>query len=377
MSSENGQIPFPGAVDNQGEVSFSIYAPGKKSVHLIGDFNNWDAKADPMKEIADGYWFVTKKLIQGSFAYQFLIDEHLAVCDPYSRYIEPEFQDQPRKAIVRPLEQPYQWQNDNWDRHKFEDLLISEVHIADFTPQRDFREAVERLDYLCDLGINCIELMPIFGVDVNKGWGYTPTYLFAPNEDYGTANELKWLIDEAHGKGIAVILDMVLAHTGHKHPFNRMYDYEQSPWYGTSPNGGNEYGLPQFDYSKQATRDFAKDVLSYWLNEYHVDGFRFDYVRSMGVTEEGYGIPTLVWASRLAKENSYLIAEHLPEDPQGMINAGFDGAWHIRFSFAMKALLCENENNGYSWDNFEDAVKVLLAENEGYGAKPQAMVELS
>ena len=374
MSNQAHPLPPPGAVDRDGVVGFTLYAPGKASVHLIGDFNDWKHDADRMNQVADGLWTVQKDLPRGTFAYQFLIDGELAVCDPYARYVEEEPGDRPRKAIVKPRLEPYTWLHDQWSRPRFQDLLIYEMHIADFTPQRDFREAVERLGHVSDVGMNAIELMPIFGVHENKGWGYTPTYLFAPNEDYGTPDELRWLIDEAHGKGMAVILDMVLAHTGEKHPFNQMYPYDQSPWYGQGPMGGNEYGLPQLDYSKPATRSFVKDVLEYWLNEYHVDGFRFDYVKSIGVTPEGYGVPTLAWAARQARKDVYVIGEHLPEDPGLMLMADMDGAWHVRFSYAMKALLCQREIGGYTWDDFEGAVRTLDPDHEGYGERPTCMV---
>jgi 1,4-alpha-glucan branching enzyme len=374
MSDPQHELPAPGAVDRDGVVGFTLYAPGKASVHLIGDFNDWKHDADPMNQVADGLWTVQKELPRGAFAYQFLVDEDLVICDPYARFVEEDAGDRPRKAVVKPKQDPYQWQHDSWQHPRFEDLLIYEMHIADFTPQRDFREAVDRLGYVSDLGMNAIELMPVFGVHENKGWGYTPTYLFAPNEDYGTPDELRWLIDEAHGKGLAVILDMVLAHTGEKHPFNQMYPYDQSPWYGQGPNGGNEYGLPQLDYSKPATRAFVKDVLEHWLKDYHVDGFRFDYVKSIGVTSEGYGVPTLAWAARQTRADAYLIGEHLPEDPGLMMSADMNAAWHVRFSYAIKALLCQREVGGYTWDDFEAAIRVLDPGHEGYGDRPTCML---
>ena len=368
------EFPFPGAIDCGDHVTFALYAPGKKSVHLIGDFNDWQADANPMEQVNGGLWSTKLELPRGAFAYQYLIDGELVVCDPYARFVEEDPGDRPRKAIVKPGQDPFEWKHDSWQRPRFQDLRIYEMHIADFTPQRDFREAVERLGYVSDLGMNAIELMPVFGVHENKGWGYTPSYVFAPNEDFGTPDELRWLIDEAHGKGLAVILDMVLAHTGEQHPFNQMYPYEQSPWYGQGPNGGNEYGLPQLDYSKPATRDFVRDVLDYWLREFHVDGFRFDYIKSIGVTSEGYGIPTLAWAARQTRPDVYLIGEHLPEDPGAMISADMDGAWHIRFSYAIKALLCRREIGGYDGEDFERCVRTLDPASEGYGDRPTCMV---
>lgn len=356
-------------------VTFALPAPGKASVELIGDFNDWQRGVDPLHEVEAGLWVIEKELPRGAFAYRYVIDGQLEIADPHAHHVRQPPGDAPHESIVKPGQPPYPWQHDNWVRPAFSDLHIYEMHIADFTPQRSFREAIDRLDHVRDLGMNAIELMPVFGVHETKGWGYTPSYLMAVNEDYGDPDDFKWLVDEAHGKGLAVILDIVLAHTGHEHPFNQMYPYEQSPWYGEGPAGGNMYGLPQFDYAKPATRAFVERVLRHWLEDFHVDGFRFDYTSSIGVTEEGYGVPTLAWAGRQVRSDTYLIAEHLPEDPGLILHADMDGAWHARFSHAIKALMCEREVHGYRFDEFEKAMGALLdPAHEGYGDRPSAMV---
>ena len=108
MSNQQHQLPPPGAVEKDGMVSFTLYAPGKKSVHLIGDFNDWKHDADLMNQIADGLWTVQKELPRGAFAYQFVIDGDLVICDPYARYVEEDPGDRPRKAIVKPRQDPYE-----------------------------------------------------------------------------------------------------------------------------------------------------------------------------------------------------------------------------------------------------------------------------
>jgi 1,4-alpha-glucan branching enzyme len=368
------ELPFPGAVDHGGHVTFTLYLPRKQSVHVIGDFNDWRPDADPLREIAEGLWSFERELPRGTFSYQFLVDQHQIICDPYARYVERDPGEGPQRAIVKPREDPYLWKHDSWGRPRFQDLLIYELHVADFTPQRDLREAATRLEYVRDLGVNAIELMPVFSVHEHAGWGYTPTYLFACNEDYGTPNDLRWLIDEAHGRDIAVILDIVLAHTGQDHPFNQLYSYDESPWYGEGPAGGHEFALPQLDYSKPATRRFAKDVLEYWLNDFHVDGFRFDYIKSIGVTRDGHGISTLVAAARAVREDVFLIGEHVPENAQLMLDCGLDGAWHVRFCHALRALLTERDVFDNRPHEFERVIQVLDPQHEGYGQKPSCMV---
>lgn len=369
------RLPFPGAVDHEGKVTFTLFAPGKYSVNLIGDFNDWNLHADPMVEISPGLWSLERELPRGTFAYQFLIDGQLVICDPYARYVQDEPGPGPTRALVKPRESPYAWRHDDWARPAFKDLQIYELHIADFTAHRSFDGARKRLNYVRDLGLNAIELMPVFGVREDPGWGYAPVHLFAPNKNYGTPNELRALIDEAHGLGLAVILDMVLAHTGPDHVFNRMYPFDQSPWYGIMGEP-NEFGLPQFDYRKEPARWFVRDVLEYWLNDYHIDGFRFDYLKIVGVSEDGkHGIPTLGWAARQARPDAYLIGELLPEDPQAIRRSGLDGSWHAYLSYALKALLCRCEKYGYDYHTgFVKCVSTLDPHQSGYGDNPLMMV---
>ncbi|MFP4055128.1 MAG: alpha-amylase family glycosyl hydrolase [Phycisphaerae bacterium] len=370
-------LPFPGAMqDRHGKIHFAVYAPGKDSVHLIGDFNDFDRQADPLEQVSDqGLWTVSKQLPEGDHAYQYVIDGDLVICDPYARRVDHPSDGGVARAIAEVGATPYEWHHDGEDRPGREDLIVYEINLPDFTPGGGFRDAVDKLDYLAELGVNCIELMPVFGVEEHDKWGYTPTLLFAPNQEYGRPEELKWLVDESHRRGISVVLDIVLTHTGREHPFNRMYDYDDSPWYGQGPvQEDNEYGLPQLDYCKPAARCFAGDVIEYWMEEYHVDGFRFDYLKNVGISEDGHGIPTLVEEARRVRANVLLIGEHLPEAPEMMIDTDLDACWHARFSHAMKALLTESEVMGYDWGDFEHCVNVLDAEQEGYGDRPGFML---
>jgi 1,4-alpha-glucan branching enzyme len=365
-------LPFPGAVDDRGHVTFTLFAPGKQTIHLIGDFNDWDVHANAMREIAPGLWSTEMDLAGGSYSYQYLLNGEQVVCDPYAKLVEYEPEDRPPRAVVRVKEEPYLWRHEKWNRPRLCDLMIYELHIADFTPERSFRGAAKRLDYIKDLGMTAIELMPVFEVATDVGWGYAPTFMLAPNRDYGTGNELRLLIDEAHSRGIAVILDVVLGHTGHEHPFNKMYPYDQSPWYGRNEHGENEFGLPTLSYSKEPTLAYVRDVIHYWLRDYHVDGFRFDYLKIVG-SKEDRGVPTLVGAAREVREDVFLIAERVPEDPAEVWQGKMDAAWHIRISYALKALLTQREVNGYSYGDFEKSVKTFVAEAEGY-KKPTMMI---
>jgi 1,4-alpha-glucan branching enzyme len=225
VQAELAEKALPGAIDHEGNwVSFALYAPQKKSVHVIGSFNDWDRGQYPLEQREPGSWITAFQLDRGTHRYQFVIDDELVICDPYARQLAPgpEKGEQP-SAIVEVGAEPYHWEHDGWLRHSFHDLILYEMHIGDFTEKGTFAAAMEKLDHLADLGVSAIELMPVYEASEGDYWGYQPTFLLAPRRSYGSPEDFCRFVDAAHAHDIAVLLDMVLAHTGHEHPFNRMY----------------------------------------------------------------------------------------------------------------------------------------------------------
>ena len=181
----------PGAIDHgEGWVSFAIYAPDKKSVHLIGSFNDWNHERTPLEQKEPGYWLTAFQLEKGTYEYQFLIDGELIICDPYAHWIAPNEKDsdQPR-AIIEVGAEPYKWEHDDWMRPELHDMIIYEIHIGDFTEEGTFAAATEKLDHLKDLGISGIQLMPICEAAPDDYWGYKPTFLMAPRRTYGSPDD--------------------------------------------------------------------------------------------------------------------------------------------------------------------------------------------
>ena len=184
-----------GAVDTgDGRIMFTLFAPRKGRVALVGNFNGWNADANLLTQVSDGLWSIEKHLDPGAHYYQYLIDG-TKICDPYAREVlwppggasNPE----PPQAVLRVGAAPYQWRSDGWQRPAFRDLIIYETHVADFTPEGTFAAMTGRLDYIRDLGVNAIEMMPVTEDTFDEEWGYQPTYFFAVNHDYGTADDLK------------------------------------------------------------------------------------------------------------------------------------------------------------------------------------------
>lgn len=358
---------LPGAMKHDdGVVTFALYAPWKKSVHLAGSFNNWDYQRDRLEQRDRGYWVLAKKLGEGRHHYQFVIDESLWISDPYAQEIAViEGRDEPH-AVIEVGGSPYRWKHADWRRPPLSDLILYELHIGDFSSEGTFQGVIDRLDYLKDLGVNAIECMPWVESLPRSYWGYTPTHYLAPRRSYGSPTDLKRMIDEAHGRGVAVILDMVLNHTGKQHPFMKMYRWKESPWYGPPIGERNQFGLPTLDFTKPATNAFVRDVQAYWLRFFQVDGFRYDYLAGLGSNENGDGLPYLMKTARQIRPEAYLIGECIPENPDLLNGSGLSATWHTRSRGALDCMLRERDEMGLKWDDLERTAKVLDPATQGY-----------
>lgn len=188
----------------------------------------------------------------------------------------------------------YDWQTASFTRPSQESLVLYEVLIRDFTGTEGKANGngtisglIDRLDYIKELGVNGIELMPIMEFDGNNSWGYNPNFYFAPDKAYGTPDDYRRLVDECHARGLAVVLDVVFNQTAGLHPWYLMYPMVLSKFYnGTSPHAYSV--LNDWNQNNELVQRQFKDVLRYWLTEYKVDGFRFDLVKGLG-DNDSYG----------------------------------------------------------------------------------------
>jgi 1,4-alpha-glucan branching enzyme len=228
------------------------------------------------------------------------------------------------------------------------------MHVADFTGgevDRDqrgkFVDAIEKLDYLSELGINAIELMPINEYPGDYSWGYKVRHFFATESSYGTTEELKQFIDECHGRGIRVFIDGIYNHTDEECPLlliDRDYWYYHHRHYPEDPQN---YWGPEFNYDNYDEKleikpawKYIGDVVHFWVQEYHVDGIRFDAVRQLANYE------FLEWLADEAKKTTaikpfYNIAEHIPDtsrvvEPRGPL----DACWHESFHYFVIPHVC-------------------------------------
>jgi 1,4-alpha-glucan branching enzyme len=338
----------PGAtVSADGQITFALYAPGKHYVSVIGDFNDWQPNADLMRYDTNGIWWIRKPITNEIFEYQFLVNGSLRLADPYSTDVN--WKDKTgretwiphmARSVFRRNPRPYPWQDSGFRRPPLDKLVIYELFIEDFCPGEGFTGVIARLDYIQDLGVNAIEPLPFTEFTGAVGWGYNPAFHFAPESTFGTPDELRRLVDEAHQRGIAVIMDAVFNHMCGSAPLHRLYDleYDSSPYFHLFT--GENWGMPDLDQQSPVFKQYVADTLTHWIREYHIDGFRYDATRWVGW--EGYndwGASWFAYAGRLADTGTYHIAEHLPTDPALMNQTEMNAGWHAHFRWRVRDLL--------------------------------------
>lgn len=304
-------------INNGTSAIFNLYAPGKKSVYLIGDFNNWQVEPQyKMTNTLDGnrWWIEVDGLDPNvQYGYQYYIDSSIKVADPYSHEILDPNYDQYIPASVYPNLKPYpagkttgyvsviqgnppayNWQVTNFQPPAPKNLVIYELLVRDFVGTHSYQTLTDTLSYLERLGVNAIELMPVNEFEGNDSWGYNPDFMMALDKYYGTPNAYKAFIDACHAHGIAVIQDIVLEDQFGSSPMVQMYwnsvtntPTQNSPWFDSLTL--HPYGVGyQMNYGTAAKRDtatvyYAENVMKYWIQEYHIDGFRFD--QAQGYTQ--------------------------------------------------------------------------------------------
>ncbi|MCE4566777.1 T9SS type A sorting domain-containing protein [Maribellus sp. CM-23] len=332
-------------------VALVLYAPLKEYVFVIGDFTDWKVNTDfQMKKDGDFFWLVIPNLKKNKeYIFQYFIDGELKIADPYSekildpwddKYIPetsypdliayPEGKTDGIATVIQTAQQPYNWQVTDFEAPEKDKLVIYELLVRDFTTEQNYQAVIEKLDYLEDLRINVLELMPVNEFEGNNSWGYNPSFYFAPDKFYGTKNKLKQLIDECHKRGIAVVIDMVLNHSYGQSPLVQMYMDNwtvtaDNPWYNTSsPNSTYSWGY-DFNHESQATQELVDSVNSFWISEYKVDGFRFDFTK--GFTQKtgdgwAYDASRIAILKRMADQiwardpDNLIILEHLTDNSE-------------------------------------------------------------
>ncbi len=319
---------------NNTSATLVLYAPGKNNIVVIGDFSNWTIQcANQMNKTPDGnyYWITLTGLTPGTeYGYQYLVDNTIRTADPYAQKILDQDNDPFINAVTYPNLKPYpvglttglvsvlqtaepqyNWQVNNFVKPDKRNLIIYELLIRDFTAEHSYQSLIDSLQYLKNIGINAIELMPINEFDGNESWGYNPAFYFAPDKYYGTKNKLKEFIDKCHLNGIAVILDVVYNHCTGNAPQAKMYwdaannrPAANNPWLNiTAPHPYSVFN--DFNHTSVATQYLVLRSLDFWLTEYKVDGYRFDLAKGFTQTQTNTTTVENYDATRVANLKRY------------------------------------------------------------------------
>ncbi len=339
-------------------IEFNLFAPYNKGAALIGSFSNWEEIS--MEKGEDGYFRTKVELEDGVYQYKFRVqsrswffepDQWVDVTDPYATDVDNE-----ENGVVRikggdRIIDTYVWQHDDKPLPADYELVIYELHVGDFSGGEDdphargkYKHVVEKLDHLSELGINAIELLPVKEYPGDYSWGYNPRHFFATESSYGTTEGLKNLIDECHARGIRVLMDGIYNHSEASAPLTQIdHDY----WYHHEPRDPDNNWGPEFNYEfydeKLETfpaRRFAGDTVRHWIQEYHIDGIRYDAARQIA------NYDFMHWIVQQTKETAsmkpfYNVAEHIPETTS-ITNADgpMDGCWHDSFYHCILEHIC-------------------------------------
>ena len=303
-------------------------APGKDFVYVAGSFNNWEPtlayamKKDPT---SGKFWLKLTNLVSGQiYTYQYWVADQtpttnspsiVKTADPYSTLVLSPFDDpgissatypnlpaypigqQREVTVLQTAQTPYNWQVTNFVKPEKENLVIYEVLVRDFDSNRNFQNLIDKIDYFKNLKINAIELMPVMEYEGNESWGYNTAFHLALDKFYGPANKFKEFVDLCHQNGIAVILDLALNHAFGRNPLVRMWmkDSDGDGWGDVAADNPyfneiatHSYSVGNdFNHSQARTKYYTKRVIKQWIQEFRIDGFRWDLTK--GFTQNATG----------------------------------------------------------------------------------------
>ncbi len=340
--------------------TFSVWAPKARSVAV-----RIDSASLPLMRNGHGWWKGESETAGAGTQYTFEVDGAEPIPDPRSRF-QPAGVNGPSQIIDH---SKFSWSDAHWQAPPLASAIIYELHIGTFTPVGTFLSAIERLDFLVELGVTHVELMPINEFSGDWGWGYDGVDLYAPHHAYGTPDELKQLVDACHKRGLAVLLDVVYNHFGPSGNYlNRFGPYftgaYHTPW-GTAVNLDHE--------SSSEVRRFFIDNARMWLRDYHFDGLRLDAVHAFYDHSAIHFLEQLslsidALSSHLGR-HLVLIAESDLNDPR-VVTAreaggfGIDAQWSDDFHHALHSVLT-GETKGY-YEDFGDMRHLAKALKEGF-----------
>ncbi|KQV65139.1 malto-oligosyltrehalose trehalohydrolase [Rhizobium sp. Root1220] len=350
---------FGPMLDEQG-VTFRLWAPKEVSVSLRSQ------GTDTPMTTAEGGWFELCVAGAGQGTrYSFVLGNGTAVPDPASRS-QPDDVHGPSEVVGA---EAYPWSNPDWVGRPWNEMVVYELHTGTFTEEGTFLAAIERLDHLCDLGVTAIQLMPVNQFRGRRGWGYDGVLPYAPDESYGRPEHLKDLIDAAHRRGISVFLDVVYNHFGPDGNYMPSYAPLFTDKHASSWGAGINYD----DEGSAEVRKFIVENVVYWVDEFRVDGLRFDAVHAIKDDSDEHLLKAIARNARAAagRRHLHLVVENednasslLERDERGRAFL-FTAQWNDDIHHVLHAT-ASGEDFGYYADFAHDDAKLAKALAEGF-----------
>ncbi|MCB2154630.1 alpha amylase C-terminal domain-containing protein [bacterium] len=375
-----------GAIPYDGGVTFRVWAPNADTVSVAGQFNGWSSSSNLLSPEDGGMWSADVAAAEAGDQYKYVIKtdgDTMWRTDPRAG------------AVVNSVgngiivdQDSFNWTAD-FTMPSWNETIIYEMHVGTFysptggTPS-SWYYATQKLDHLADLGINMIEVMPINEFAGDHSWGYNPAHLFAPESAYGSVHDMKNFINEAHKRGIGVMIDVVYNHWGPS-------DLDTAYWCFDGPcydNGGiyfyddwravTEWGDTRPNYGRSEVRDFISDNAYFWLNEFNADGLRWDSTSNIRTQNSGGGgdIGDGWWTMQIANDRidgtwpeKLIIAEDMLNNEwltktTGAGGAGFDSQWDSSFVHTIRnVIITGSDSNRNMWDVYDMLV-------HGYNNEP-------
>ena len=330
------------------KVTLCTYAASKtqaaKHVLLLGDMTDWKLSNDYQLYKDGNYFWITLTGLEPKKEYRFQYvvvradGVKVQMSDLYSEKVlhpddayepstvDPTLIGYPLKGadggyvtVIQTGKEKYKWSDYtlNFKRPNKNNLVIYELWVYDYTAKRSIKGVMDRLDYIQNLGVNAIELMPVSEFEGNYNWGYSPTHYFAFDKAYGSSEMFKQFVDECHKRGIAVIVDMVFNHATGQNPMNKLYPYgtdlAQNPWFNvTAPHSDNVY--EDWNHGFAPAHNMFIRVLKYWLEEYKIDGYRLDLSHGLCSDKANTSVDNLIdyyqKGVKAVEPDAYMILEH-------------------------------------------------------------------
>ncbi len=364
-------MPFGAEIAADGRVRFRLWAPAARSVELLL-YEGQAARPLAMRPAQAGWFELVTPDARAGARYRYRIDGSLDVPDPASRF-NPHDVDGPSEVVDA---EAFEWTDGEWRAREWHEAVLYELHVGTFSEAGTFAGAERRLEQLAELGVNAIELMPVADFPGKRGWGYDGVLPYAPDAAYGTPRELKSLVAAAHRHGIAVLLDVVYNHFGPEGNHLGRYapqfftERHRTPW-GAAINFDGEESRP--------VRDFFVHNTLYWLEEYHLDGLRYDAVHAIRDDGRPHILTEIARAVRAGPGRDrpiYLVLENAANEARFLGPAGapetFDAQWNDDFHHCLHVILT-GESDGY-YEDYTDRPRAMLCRclAEGFGYQGEA-----